>query len=62
MVLTLMTQYFYLKVTIYKYYMIIDIVVILKFILYFYSIDNGGVHIRYPCPNTDTPCYNTEPL
>ena len=40
--------------------MIIDIIVILK--LYFNSIDNGGVLIRYPCPNTDTLCYNTDTL
>ena len=40
--------------------MIIDIIVILKFNLSFNSIDNGGVRIRYPCPNTDTLCYNTD--
>ena len=40
--------------------MIIDIIVILKFYLIFNSIDNGGVRIRYPCPNTDTLCYNTD--
>ena len=26
------------------------------------SIDNGGVRIWYPCPNTDTLCYNTDTL
>ena len=36
--------------------MIIDIIVILKLYLIFYSIDNGGVRIQYSCPNTDTPC------
>ena len=34
--------------------MIIGIIMILYFISYFYSIDNGGVHSMYPCPNTDT--------
>ena len=42
--------------------MIIDIIVILKCYLIFYSIDNGCVRIRYPCPNTDTLCYNTVTL
>ena len=42
--------------------MIIDIIVILKFYLIFNSIDNGGVRIQYPCPNTDTLCYNTDTL
>ena len=42
--------------------MIIDIIVILKFYLIFNSIDNGGVRIRYPFPNTDTLCYNTDTL
>ena len=37
--------------------MIIDIIVILKCYLIIYSIDNEGVRIRYPCPNTDTLCY-----
>ena len=40
--------------------MIIDIMVILTFYLVFYSIDNGGVRIRYPCSNMDTICYNTD--
>ena len=40
--------------------MIIDIIVILKFYLIFGSIDNGGVRIRYSCPNTDTMYYNTD--
>ena len=34
--------------------MIIDIVVILKLYLIFNSIDNRGVRIRYPYPNTNT--------
>ena len=43
--------------------MIIAIIVILKLYLKSYnSIDNGGVSIRYPCPNMDTLCYNTETL
>ena len=39
--------------------MIIDIIVIL---IFFNSIDNEGVRIQYPCPNTDTLCYNTDTL
>ena len=42
--------------------MIVDIIVILKLYLIFNSIDNMGVHIRYPCPNTDNLCYNTDTL
>ena len=42
--------------------MMIDIIVILKLYLIFNSIDTGGVRIRYPCPNTDTLCYNTDIL
>ena len=42
--------------------MIIDIIVNLKFNLIFYSLDNEGVRIRYPCHNTDTMCYNTDTL
>ena len=42
--------------------MIIDIIVILKLYLIFYQIDIVGVRIRYPCPNTDTLCYNTDTL
>ena len=46
--------------------MIIDIIVIFKF----YSIDNGGVCMRYvymyiciySCPNNDALCYNTDTL
>ena len=34
--------------------MIIDIIMILKFYLNIYFIDNGGIRIRYPCPNTIT--------
>ena len=41
-----------------------------KFILYDYRyygdfkilLDNVGDRIRYPCPNTDTMCYNTDTL
>ena len=40
--------------------MIIDIIVILKVYLIFNFIDNGGVRIRYPFPNTETLCYNTD--
>ena len=45
--------------------MIIDIIVIFKLYLIvlsylIFSIDNGGVCIRYPYPNTDTLCYNTD--
>ena len=42
--------------------MIIDIIEILKLYLTFNSIDNVGVRIRYPCPNTETLCYNTDTL
>ena len=42
--------------------MIIDIIVILKFNFIFYSIYNGNIRIRYPYPNTDTLCYNTNTL
>ena len=42
--------------------MIIDIIVIFKFYLSCYSIDNVGVRIRYPFLNTDTPYYNTDTL
>ena len=42
--------------------MIIDIIVILKLYLYFNSIDNWGVRIRYPYPDMDTLCYNTDTL
>ena len=42
--------------------MIIDIIFILKLHLIFLFIDNGGVRIRYPCPNTYTLCYNTDTL
>ena len=38
--------------------MIIDIIVNLNF----NYIDNGGIRIRYPCPNTDNTCYNTDTL
>ena len=46
--------------------MIIDIIVIFKYYLIFYSVDNGvpvgGVRIRYSYPNTDTLCYNMDPI
>ena len=42
--------------------MIIDIIVNLKLYLFFYTIDKGGVVIRYPCSNTYTLCYNTDTL
>ena len=41
--------------------MIIDIIVILTFYLILIH-SNGGVRIRYPCPNTDNLCYNTDTL
>ena len=42
--------------------MIIDIIDILKFYLFFNSIDNGGIRIRCPCSNTDALWYNTDTL
>ena len=42
--------------------MIIDIIVILKFDLIILFKNNGDVRIRYPCPNADTLCYNTDIL
>ena len=47
--------------------MIIDIIVILKcYLIFLFNRERGtpvgGVRIRYPCPNTDTLCFNTDTL
>ena len=47
--------------------MIIDIIVILKcYLIFLFNRERGtpvgGIRIRYPCPNTDTLCFNTDTL